>query len=376
MQNKVNDNETLELENNLIEDNAHLGEPLINMVLSRASVQIFILIIFSVLGAEIFIMSLTYFRTSFPLWLDELIFNPMLLLFLLNPFTASENELSLVIFNPTPFALILLPFVYIFVFRPWIKRAARRKKAEEMRIKKERLEYAHKVKNEYLSNISHELRTSLNSIIGFSGILKQKIAGELTPKQSKYVDNIDSSANLLLTIISDIIDLNKIESGKVDIVIEKIPMLETLNKNIDNIQENAAEKNVQIIKEFDHVVEYIEGDKHIFDQVMFNLLDNAVKFSKEEGGAVTVATEKENGMVKISVRDIGVGIREDDMNKLFTEFPHIESDLEKKPDRTGLGLTISKKLVEMCGGKIWAESEFGEGSTFTFLMPLKVGKKT
>lgn len=376
MQNKVNGNETPELKNNLIEDNAHLGEPLINMVLSRSSVQIFILIIFSVLGAQILIMSLTYFRTSFPLWLDELIFNPMLLLFLLNPFTASENELSLVIFNPTPFALILMPFIYIFVFRPWIKRAAMRKKAEEIRIKKERLEYAHKVKNEFLANISHELRTSLNSIIGFSGILKQNIAGELTPKQSNYVDNINSSANLLLAIISDIIDLNKIESGKVDIVIEKILLLETLNKNIDNIQENAAEKNVQIIKEFDHVVEYIESDKHIFDQVMFNLLDNAVNFSKEDGGTITVVTEKEKDMVKISVRDNGVGIREDDMNKLFTEFPHIESNLENKPDRTGLGLTISKKLVEMCGGKMWAESEFGESSTFTFLMPLKVGKKT
>ena len=376
MQNKVSENKPPELENNLLEDNARLGEPLINMVLSRASVQIFILIILSVLGAEIFIMSLTYFRTSFPLWLDELIFNPMLLLFLLNPFTASENELSLVIFNPTPFALILLPFVYIFIFRPWVRRAAERKKAEEMRIKKERIEYAHKVKNEFLANVSHELRTSLNSIIGFSGILKQKIAGELTPKQSNYVENINSSANLLLAIISDIIDLNKIESGKVDIVTEKILLLETLNKNIDNIQENADGKNVIIEKEFNHVVEYIEGDKHIFNQIMFNLLDNAVKFSKEEGGTITVATEKENDMVKISVRDTGVGIREDDMNKLFTEFPHIESELEKKPDKTGLGLAISKKLVEMCGGKIWAESEFGEGSTFTFLMPLNIGKKT
>jgi|GEM_PF-1415106 signal transduction histidine kinase len=375
MQKKVNENEPLELENNLIEHDVHLGEPLINMVLSRASVQIFILIILSVLGAELFILSLTYFRASFPLWLDDLIFNPIFLIFLLNPFTGSENELSLVIFNPTPFALLLLPFVYIFLFRPWVKRSAARKKAQDMRIKKERVEYARRVKNEFLSNVSHEQRTHLNSIMGFSDVLKQKIAGELNPKQTNYVNNIHSSANMLLAIINDIIDLNKIESGKVEIVVEKILLLETLNENLALIQEKADKKNVALKKEFDPVLEYMEMDKHKFKQIMSNLLDNAVKFSKEGGGIVTVTTKKENDMAKISVHDTGVGIRENDMDKLFTEFPHIESGLEKKPDGTGLGLAISKKLVEMCGGKIWAESEFGVGSTFSFLMPLTFEKK-
>lgn len=345
------------------------------IVLDTSFVQLVLLIILSILGAEIFIMALTYIRSSFPTWLDDIIFNPIFLVFLLSPFTGSESELSFVIFNPTPFAILLLPVVYIFLFRPWVKREAERKRAEEMRIKKEHIEYARKVKNEFLANVSHEMRTHLNSILGFSELMKQKMTGELNAKQSKYVSNIHSSANMLLAIISDLLDMDKIETGKVELVVEKISVLETINENIDLIQEKAAKKNVLLKKEFDPAMEHIEADKQIFKQILFNLLDNAVKFSKDTGGIVTVTTKKEDDMAKISVRDTGVGIREEDMNKLFSQFPHIESGLIRKPDGTGFGLAISKKLVEMCGGKIQAESEFGEGSTFTFLIPLKFEKK-
>lgn len=345
------------------------------IVLDTAFVKFVLLIIFTILGAEILIMALTYFRSSFPAWLDNIIFNPIFLVFLLSPFTDSESELSFVIFNPTLFAILLLPVAYIFLFRPWVKREARRKKEEEMRIEQERIEYARKVKNQYIANMSHELRTHLNSIMGFSELMKQKMTGELNAKQSTYVSNIYSSANTLLSIISDLLDLSKIETGKVEMVVEKISVPETINENIDLIQEKAVKKNVLLKKEFDPAMEHIEADKQIFKQILFNLLDNAVKFSKDTGGIVTVTTKKEGDLAKISVRDTGVGIREEDMNKLFSEFLHIESGLIRKPDGTGLGLAISKKLVEMCKGKIWAQSEFGEGSTFTFSIPLKFEKK-
>lgn len=369
------EDEPIELKGNLKEDEPHPVETLTDMVLSRASIQILILIILSILAAQILIMALSYTRSSFPTWLDDIIFNPLFLVFLLSPFTGSETEVSFVVFNPTPFVLLLLPVVYIFLFRPWAKRAAGRKRTEEMRIKKERIEYARKVKNEYLINMSHELRTHLNSIIGFSELMKQKITGELNVKQNSYINNIHSSGNTLLAIISDLLDLNKIETGKVEIVVEKISVPETITENIDHIQEKAAKQNVTIKKEFDPAVEHIETDKNIFKQILGNLLDNAVKFSKEAGGIVTVTTKKEGDMVKISVSDTGVGIREIDMNKLFTPFPHIESGLTRKPHGTGIGLAILKGLVELCGGTIRAESEFGEGSTFTFLLPLKTEKK-
>jgi len=344
------------------------------VLLDTAFVRLVILIILTIFGAEILIMALTYFRSSFPIWLDNLIFNPIFLVFLLSPFTDSESELSFVIFNPTLFAIFLLPVAYIFVFRPWVEREARRKKEEDMRIEKERIEYARKIKNQSIANVSHELRTHLNSIMGFSELLKQKMTGELNAKQSTYVGNIYSSANMLLAIISDLLDLSKIETGKVEMVVEKISVPETINEKIDLIQEKAAKKNILIKKEFDPALEYIEADKQIFRQIFFNLLDNAVKFSKDTGGIVTITTKKEDDFAKISVRDTGVGIREEDMNKLFSEFLHIESGLIRKPDGTGLGLAISKNLVEMCKGKIWAQSEYGEGSTFTFLIPLKFEK--
>jgi signal transduction histidine kinase len=316
METKSSEDEPIELKGNLEEHEPPGGETFTDLVLSRASVQILILIILSILASEIFIAALSYFRSSFPTWLDDIIFNPVLLVFFLSPFIGSETELSFVIFNPTLFAIILMPVVYVFLFRPWVKRAAGRKRAEEMRIKKERIEYARKVKNEYLINLSHELRTHLNSIIGFSELMKQKITGELNTKQNDYVSNIHSSGKTLLAIISDLVDLNKIEAGKVELIVEKISMPETITECIGLVQQKAEKQNILIKKEFDPSVEYIDTDKHIFKQILNNLLDNAVKFSKEAGGVVTVASKKEGDMVKISVSDTGAGIMEKDMNKL------------------------------------------------------------
>jgi signal transduction histidine kinase len=157
--------------------------------------------------------------------------------------------------------------------------------------------------------------------------------------------------------------------GKIELVIEKIYVPETINETITLIKEKTARHNVVIKKEIDPQLE-IEADKQRFKQILFNLLDNAVKFSKNEGGIVTITAEKEGDMAKISVSDTGIGIKEEDMGKLFNKFQQLDSSISRRYGGTGLGLAITKRLVELQGGKIMAESKYGEGSTFTFLLPL------
>ncbi|MCZ7381785.1 MAG: PAS domain S-box protein [Candidatus Methanoperedens sp.] len=191
------------------------------------------------------------------------------------------------------------------------------KKAEEVHHENLRLEAADKAKSEFLANMSHELRTPLNATIGFSELLKQGAAGELNEKQKHFVDNILASGKHLLNLINDILDLSKVEAGKIELVIEKIPLPETINETLTLINEKAAKHNVLLKREFDPQLVHIEADKLRVKQVLFNLLDNAVKFSKPEGGTVTITTKKDGDMAKISVSDTGIGIKEKDMNKIF-----------------------------------------------------------
>jgi len=249
-----------------------------------------------------------------------------------------------------------------------------RKRAEEIRLEKERIEYASKAKSEFLSNMSHELRTPLNSIIGFSELLNQKVPGELNEKQEHYVDNILTSGNFLLNLINDILDLSKVEAGKMELVIEKISVPETINETIILIKEKAMKHNISLKKELDPQLEFIEVDRHRLKQVLFNLLSNAVKFSKKEGGTVTITAKKEMDMARFSVSDTGIGIKPENLGKLFQNFEQLEPGISAKYGGTGLGLAICKQLVELHGGRMWAESKYGKGSTFTFILPLKAKK--
>jgi PAS domain S-box-containing protein len=249
-----------------------------------------------------------------------------------------------------------------------------RKKAEQLRLENVCLEAADKAKSEFLANMSHELRTPLNSSIGFSELLKQGMAGELSEKQKHFVDNILTSSQFLLALINDILDLSKIEAGKIDLKPERMSLPLTVNETLSLIKEKAMKHNVLLKTEFDPELEFIEADKQRFKQILFNLLSNAVKFSKEEGGTVIIRAKKEGEMAKISVSDTGIGIKGENIGRLFRKFEQLESETGKKYDGTGLGLSITKQLVEMHGGRIWAESKYGEGSTFTFLLPI-VAKK-
>jgi PAS domain S-box-containing protein len=255
-----------------------------------------------------------------------------------------------------------------------VRDISERKKSEEMFLENERLANASKAKSDFLSNMSHELRTPLNAVIGFSELLKMKKFGNLTDKQEGYVDNIRYGGRHLLNLISDILDLSKLDAGKMELVIENISVPETLNQAIVMVEEMGNKTNVTLKKELDLELAFIEVDKQRFIQILFNLLSNAVKFNRKEGGAVTITTEREGDMAKFSVSDTGIGIKEEDKNKLFIDFEQLDSGISRKYGGTGLGLAITKKLVELHGGKIWVDSEFGVGSTFTFSLPIKAKK--
>jgi signal transduction histidine kinase len=246
-----------------------------------------------------------------------------------------------------------------------------RKKAEELLLENIRLAYASKAKSEFLAIMSHELRTPLNSIIGFSELLKLKTYGELNVKQERYVDNIFTSGKFLLKLINDILDLSKIEAGRIVLAIEKIPVSAAIDEVMILLKEQAEKKNIILRKEFDNQLNFIEADPQRFKQILFNLLSNAVKFSKNEGGIVTITARKAEDMAYISISDTGIGIREEDMGRLFEKFEQLESGPSRRYQGTGLGLAISKQFVELHGGRITAESKYGEGSTFTFFLPLK-----
>lgn len=249
------------------------------------------------------------------------------------------------------------------------------KKVEELYLENERLILANKAKSQFLATMSHELRTPLNAILGFSGLLKQKTMGELNEKQMNYVENVISGGKRLHDLIAKILDLTKIEAGKMEIMIEKMSVPEAVDEILNLVKASALKRNVILKKEIDPQLKFIEADKNEINQIIFNLLDNAVKFSKPGGGIVTVKTIKEGEMARISVSDTGIGIKEEDMGKLFKEFEQIDSGISRKYGGTGLGLAISKKLVELHGGKITIESRYGEGSTFTILLPIKTKKR-
>jgi PAS domain S-box-containing protein len=248
------------------------------------------------------------------------------------------------------------------------------KQAEVLRLENERLTLTNQAKSEFLAIMSHELRTPMNAVIGFSELMKAKKAGDLNEKQERYIDNILTSSKHLLVLINGILDLTSVESGKIKLAIEKIPVPEAINETLNLLKATAEERNVIFKKEIDPQLDYIEADRQRFIQILFNLVGNAVKFSKEDGGIVTVTAKKEENMAKISVSDTGIGIKEEDLGKLFHAFRQLDMSISRKYGGAGLGLAISKQLVELQGGKIRAESKYGAGSTFTFLLPLKAKK--
>ncbi len=252
-----------------------------------------------------------------------------------------------------------------------------RQAQEELTKAKKTAESATKAKSEFLANMSHELRTPLNAIIGFSEILEAQTVGEINERQHRYVKNVLTSGNHLLSLINDILDLAKVESGKMELQPSEVKIATLLENSVVLIKEKAMKHgiklNLKIPKEMENFT--IEADERKLKQVVFNLLSNSAKFTPE-GGSIETATWKKGKEMFVCVTDTGIGLKKEDLEKVFGEFEQVDSSLGRKQQGTGLGLTLSRQLIELHGGKMWAESEGeGKGSKFTFVLPINTPKK-
>jgi signal transduction histidine kinase len=238
---------------------------------------------------------------------------------------------------------------------------------DELRRLYNELEAASQHKSEFLANMSHELRTPLNAIIGFSQVLRDEMVGSVNSKQAEYLDDIISSGQHLLSLINDVLDLSKVEAGQVELEVHPFSLREALERGVVMVRERATEDGVRVAFVADPEVDVVAGDERRIKQVIFNLLSNAVKFTPA-GGEIDVSATRANGEVRVSVADTGPGIAPEDQERIFEEFQQSETGVGLR-EGTGLGLALSKRYVELHGGRIWVESELGRGSTFTFALP-------
>jgi signal transduction histidine kinase len=241
----------------------------------------------------------------------------------------------------------------------------------ELDQKSRELEAASRHKSEFLANMSHELRTPLNAILGFSQLLRERLYGELNEKQEEYLDDILTSANHLLALINDILDLSKVEAGQVELEFAPFSLRDALERGIVMVRERAMKDGVEVALTEVPEVDVVAADERRVRQVIFNLLSNAVKFTPA-GGTVDVRATTNDGEVRVSVADTGPGVPAEDHERIFEEFQQTEAGIAQG-EGTGLGLALSKQLVELHSGRIWVESEPGRGSTFVFTLPLKRG---
>jgi signal transduction histidine kinase len=240
---------------------------------------------------------------------------------------------------------------------------------DELRRLYAELETASQHKSDFLANMSHELRTPLNAIIGFSQVLREGMVGTVNEKQAEYLDDMLSSANHLLALINDVLDLSKVEAGQFELEKHLFSLREALERGVVVVRERASDDGVSVALDADPDADVVEGDERRIQQVIFNLLSNAVKFTPA-GGAVDVTSARVNGEVRVSVTDTGPGVALEDQERIFEQFQQAESGLELR-EGTGLGLALSKRLVELHGGRLWLESELGKGSTFVFTLPAR-----
>jgi signal transduction histidine kinase len=209
----------------------------------------------------------------------------------------------------------------------------------------------------------------LNSIIGFSQVLRERMFGEVNEKQEEYLDDIISSGNDLLSLINDVLDLSKVEAGQVELAVKAFSLRDALERGVVMVRERATKDGVRVALTADPGVDVVEGDERRVRQVIYNLLSNAVKFTPP-GGAVEVSAAKVNGEVRVSVTDTGPGIALADHDRIFEEFQQTEAGVAQR-EGTGLGLALSKRLIELHGGRIWVDSELEKGSTFVFTLPAR-----
>jgi signal transduction histidine kinase len=240
---------------------------------------------------------------------------------------------------------------------------------KELEAANRELSVASQHKSEFLANMSHELRTPLNAIIGFSEVLSDRMFGELNEKQDEYLKDINASGTHLLSLINEILDLSKIEAGRMELDVTDFDLPTALDSALTLVRERAGRRSIALHMTLDERLGQMQGDERKIRQIVLNLLSNAIKFTPE-GGRIGVAAVSRDGSVEVSVSDTGVGIAPEDQEAVFEEFRQVGT-AEKKVEGTGLGLALSRKFVELHGGKIWVTSQVGVGSTFTFTIPVR-----
>ncbi|MBI4679672.1 MAG: hypothetical protein HY753_00275, partial [Nitrospirae bacterium] len=275
-----------------------------------------------------------------------------------------------------------------------------KERTQELEEAKLSAESASKTKSEFLANMSHELRTPLNSIIGFSEVMRDGIAGTVSSEQKEYLNDIYESGQHLLRLINEILDLSKVEAGKMELELSEFDVKELIDGCLILFKEKSLKHGIALSKNIQDNIGAITADDRKIKQVIINLLSNAFKFTPDGGsvrvqarliqeGAVIARSDSDEAIskgeiatpsarndklrdfIEISVEDTGIGIAPEDMDKLFQPFQQLESTLTKKYEGTGLGLKLCKDFVELHGGKIWAESALGKGSRFVFVIPIR-----
>ena len=255
---------------------------------------------------------------------------------------------------------------------------------KKLRERNKVLEQVNKVKSEFLANMSHELRTPLNHIIGFTELVVDKTFGDLTQQQEEYLTDVHRSSKHLLSLINDILDLSRVEAGKIELEKSLVNIKDILENSLIMIKEKALNHGIKITTHLDGIPESIHADERRLKQILYNLLSNAVKFTQENGRILLAAKpicnrDKQNkdlsisetNYLQISVEDSGIGLKRKDLEKIFDRFEQVESSYSRRFQGSGLGLSLAKSLVELHGGNIWAESEGeGRGAVFSFTLPL------
>ena len=241
-------------------------------------------------------------------------------------------------------------------------------RTRELDDKSRQLEVASEHKSQFLANMSHELRTPLNAIIGFSEVLREQMFGELNERQLAYVDDVLEAGRHLLSLINDVLDLAKIEAGRMELELSQVEISNVLRGAVSMNSERASRGGIELSLQTEPEEITVTADERRVRQVVFNLLSNAVKFTPENG-RVEVSAQIDDGQVEIAVADTGPGIPAEDLDTIFEEFEQTTDG--KQAEGTGLGLPLSRKLVELHGGRLWVDSQPGHGSTFRFTLPVQ-----
>ncbi|RPI55783.1 MAG: PAS domain S-box protein, partial [Deltaproteobacteria bacterium] len=232
-----------------------------------------------------------------------------------------------------------------------------------------RLKELDHIKSVFLASMSHELRTPLNSIIGFTGIMLMGLPGDLNDEQKKQLTIVKNSADHLLSLINDVLDISKIEAGKVEFSLKEFKLKDTVREVIETISSSAGEKGLELVMDVSEDIMLFSDSKRV-KQILINIAGNAVKFT-DKGSIRIEAKTKGSQDLEITITDTGIGINEEDMSRLFQPFQQINAALTKKFEGTGLGLYISQKLAAIMGGHISVKSEYGKGSEFSIVLPLR-----